>query len=71
MLLRGLAARTLAISANARRAASSASRMVEYKKFGDLSVHPSLVAFVEKDVLPGVHARRPQCRWLPGHSPST
>jgi malate synthase len=27
--------------------------LAEYKQFGDLSVHPSLVAFVEKDVLPG------------------
>ena len=51
-LLRVLASRTPVVSGGARRAASSAA-MVNYKKFGDLSVHPSLVAFVEKDVLPG------------------
>jgi malate synthase len=40
------------VSASARRAISSAA-IVKYKKFGDLSVHPSLVTFVERDVLPG------------------
>ena len=52
-LLRILATRTPVVSASARRAASSAA-IVKYKKFGDLSVHPSLVTFVERDVLPGV-----------------
>ena len=52
-LLRILASRTPVVSAGARRAASSAA-IVKYKKFGDLSVHPSLVTFVERDVLPGV-----------------
>jgi len=51
-LLRILASRTPVVSASARRAASSAA-IVKYKKFGDLSVHPSLVTFVERDVLPG------------------
>ena len=60
-LLRVLASRTPVVSGGARRAASSAA-MVNYKKFGDLSVHPSLVAFVEKDVLPGMRATAPVSR---------
>ena len=52
-LLRILATRTPVVSASARRAVSSAA-IVKYKKFGDLSVHPSLVTFVERDVLPGM-----------------
>jgi len=51
-LLRILATRTPVVSVSARRASSSAA-IVKYKKFGDLSVHPSLVTFVERDVLPG------------------
>ena len=52
-LLRILATRTPVVSVSARRASSSAT-IVKYKKFGDLSVHPSLVTFVERDVLPGM-----------------
>ena len=52
-LLRILATRTPVVSFSARRASSSAT-IVKYKKFGDLSVHPSLVTFVERDVLPGM-----------------
>ena len=66
-LLRILASRTPVVSAGARRAASSAA-IVKYKKFGDLSVHPSLVTFVERDVLPGMpRARRPRCRGSRDH----
>ena len=66
-LLRVLASRTPVVSGGARRAASSAA-MVNYKKFGDLSVHPSLVAFVEKDVLPGMRATAPV--WRQPHPPT-
>ena len=50
-----LASRTTSLSMRgSARAISSTSRISEYKKFGDLSVHPSLVSFVEQDLLPGV-----------------